>query len=247
MNAGVPLELPSHTWSALVAYLHESGSSADPEEVIGLAIEEWIAQQRRRAAPEDRAGGAGTARNDPGNAPGDDPGDDPDSEPGDSAGDDDPGRGYQWKTLFLPAGTRLRMWYDGKFHYADVVGDDIRFGARKVSPAQFANAVAGNTRNAWRDIWLLFPRDTRWKLASLRRRQAQQLEERLALAPPPQAGTPAPGSHALPVHKSESESESDDASKYLRRLANLIEQALIVRQMPRHRRRTDSLGDDVAY
>jgi hypothetical protein len=214
MNARVPLELPSHTWSALVAYLHESGSDADPEEVAARAIEDWIAHERKRAAAQGTHAAAGAG---------------------------DPGRGYQWKALFMPSGTRLRMWYGGRFHYADVVGDDINFQGRSVSPAQLANAVAGNTRNAWRDIWLLFPGETRWKLASLRRRQAWQLEARLASGSPPTAGTPAPALHALPPP------ESDDASKHLRRLANLIEQALVMRQEPRHRRRTDTLGDDVAF
>src|SRR4051795_122211 len=112
----------------------------------------------------------------------------------------------------MPSGTRLRMWYDGRFHYADVVGDDINFQGRKVSPAQLANSVAGNTRNAWRDIWLLFPGETKWKLASLRRRRAQKWGERRAAGPQAQAGVLAHALHAPPAP------ESDDASKHLRRL-----------------------------
>jgi hypothetical protein len=58
------------------------------------------------------------------------------------------GGGYQWKGLFLPSGTRLRMWHGGGHHYAEVEGDNIVFEGRRVSPAQMANSVAGNTRNA---------------------------------------------------------------------------------------------------
>jgi hypothetical protein len=200
----VPLELPSPTFSALVAYLQESGSNIDPEEVIVVAIEEWIAHERKRAARGPVAA--------------------------------DRGRGYQWKSVFLPSGTRLRMWYEGKHHYAEVEDDDIVFGGRVVSPAQMVNSLSGNTRNAWRDIWLLFPGETAWKIASLRRRQAQQLEQRLALGPP----EPLPPLPALaPVQ--------DDSASHLRRLVNLFEQALQTRKEPRHRRRTDTLGDDVPF
>jgi hypothetical protein len=33
------------------------------------------------------------------------------------------GRGYQWKQLFLPDGTDLRMRYRGAYYYAKVEGD----------------------------------------------------------------------------------------------------------------------------
>ncbi|MFL6673482.1 MAG: hypothetical protein ACJ8LG_09340 [Massilia sp.] len=208
----VPLELPTHTFSALVAYLQESGSTAELEQVAVAAIEDWIAQQRQRAG---RTAGGG-------------------------AGAPDRGRGYQWKALFLPSGSRLRMWYGGRHHYAEVDGDDIVLEGRVVSPAQMANSISGNTRNAWRDIWILRPGETSWKLASLRRRQAQQLEQRLAAGPPaPAAPLPAALPSLLPA--------PDDASVHLRRLASLIEQALQMRSLPRQRRRTDTLGDDVPF
>jgi hypothetical protein len=202
------LELAADTYSALVSYLQECGSDAEPEEAAAVAIEEWIAHERRRAL------GSVGARANP-----------------------DPGRGYQWKDLFLPSGSRLRMSCQSTYYYAEVRGDDIMFEGRSVSPAQMANTVGGNTRNAWRDISILLPGETRWKRASLRRRQAQQLEERLA------AGPSAP----LPPPLVQPASEPVDATVHLRRLANLIEQALATRNSPQYRRRTDSLGDDVPF
>jgi hypothetical protein len=203
MEDRYPRQLPTHTWSALISYLHECGSDESPETVAATAIEDWIEQQRRRAAAS-RSPSSATAER---------------------------GRGYQWKGLFLPSGTRLRMWHGDQQHYAEVEDDDIIFEGRRVSPAQMANAVAGNTRNAWREIWLLMPGETRWKLASLRRRQATQLEERLALGPPP----PPPVAVAPAVEQADARS--------LRQLAHLLERALAERQMPVYRRRSDSLGD----
>lgn len=140
-------------------------------------------------------------------------------------------RGYQWKALFLPSGSRLRMSCDGKSHYAEVHGDDIVFGGRSVSPAQMVKTVAGGTRNAWRDLWILSPGETVWKPASVRRNQARQIDNALS-APqpaPPAAATPAVA--AAP------------AEALLRRLALLLERNLDARQ-PQYRRRTDTMDDD---
>jgi hypothetical protein len=135
------------------------------------------------------------------------------------------GRGYQWKSLFLPSAARLRMNFDGTCHYAEVKGDEIVFQGESVSPAQMANRIAGGTRNAWRDLWILFPGERHWKLASLRRRQAQDLDKLIASPPamiPPLVPTVAP----------------DDV--HLKRLANILERALAERG-PSYRRRSDHL------
>jgi hypothetical protein len=135
------------------------------------------------------------------------------------------GRGYQWKSLFLPAATRLRMNFNGKFHYAEVDGDEILFQGERVSPAQMANHIAGGTRNAWRDLWILFPGERSWKLASVRRRQAQDIDKQIAS---PAAVIPplVPAVAADDVH--------------LKRLANMLERALAERG-PCYRRRSDHL------
>lgn len=74
-------------------------------------------------------------------------------------------RGYQWKNLFLPTGTQLRMQYKGRYHYAKVVGDEVIFEGNVTSPGSMANAIAGSSRNAWRDIWIKRPVETKWTLA----------------------------------------------------------------------------------
>ena len=66
-------------------------------------------------------------------------------------------RGYQWKSLFLPEGTELRMSTTGSTYHARVVGDDIVYNGRKVSPRGMTLAIAGEGRNAWRDLYLKFP------------------------------------------------------------------------------------------
>lgn len=214
MNDRVPLQLPTHTFFALAAYLQESGSDANAEEVAATAIAEWIAQERARAA----------------------------------VGRSVRARGYQWKGLFLPEGTRLRMLHDGKFHYAEVQGDDIVFNGRSVSPARMANEVAGCTRNAWRDLWLLLPGESAWRLASVRRRQAGLIGQAIA-AGAATAGLPAAACapHAAPALASAPlaapAAASGPADALLRRLAGLLERSIEARQ-PLYRRRTDLLAED---
>lgn len=74
-------------------------------------------------------------------------------------------RGYQWKNLFLPSGTQIRMQYKGAYFYAKVDGDEIIYDSKPISPGSLANTIAGNSRNAWRDLWIKRPEDKEWKLA----------------------------------------------------------------------------------
>jgi hypothetical protein len=82
-------------------------------------------------------------------------------------------RGYQWKCLFLPEGTRLRVWCRHEHGYAEVVGDKLMSDCRSVSPNQFVAACADTVRNAWVEINVLMPGETAWKLASVRRREIE--------------------------------------------------------------------------
>lgn len=77
--------------------------------------------------------------------------------------------GYQWKSLFLPAGTKLRVAIRRKIYHAAVDGDQILYDGDEVSPAQLVNQLAGCTRNAWKHVWLLLPGETRWQLAATMR------------------------------------------------------------------------------
>ena len=73
---------------------------------------------------------------------------------------DESSRGYMWKRVFLPQGTLLRMRKtDGSFEYAKVEGDHPVYKGERLSPNQFALKVAGNARDAWRDVWVKRPFD----------------------------------------------------------------------------------------
>ena len=74
--------------------------------------------------------------------------------------------GYQWKTLFLPDKTEMRMQYKGKYFYARVMGDQVIYNGNPISPASFVNTVTGTSRNAWRDVWIKRPSDTEWQFAN---------------------------------------------------------------------------------
>jgi hypothetical protein len=86
-------------------------------------------------------------------------------------------KGYQWKTLFLPDGTQIRMQYKGSYSYAKVEGDELIYGGKSISPASLANTIAGSSRNAWRDLWIKRPADKEWKLADECRGEAQDADK----------------------------------------------------------------------
>jgi hypothetical protein len=77
-------------------------------------------------------------------------------------------RGYQWKNLFLPEGTQIRMQYKGAYSYAKVEGDEIIYQGKTISAGSLANSIAGSNRNAWRDLWIKRPwrqgMETGWRL-----------------------------------------------------------------------------------
>lgn len=73
--------------------------------------------------------------------------------------------GYQWKGLFLPDSTEVRMQYKGDWYYAMVEGDKLIYEGEPITPGRLANTVAGTSRNAWRDLWIKRPADAEWLLA----------------------------------------------------------------------------------
>ena len=75
--------------------------------------------------------------------------------------------GYQWKEMFLPAGTKLRASFDGKPYFAVVQGAEIKYGERAISPSRFANIQGSGNRNAWKAIWLRLPGSDQWLLAEV--------------------------------------------------------------------------------
>lgn len=75
-------------------------------------------------------------------------------------------RGFQWKNIFLPDGTRLRTSYGHANEFAKVIGDHIvSDDGTRLTPSRFANRHAKG-RNAWRFVWLRFPGDDYWSRAA---------------------------------------------------------------------------------
>lgn len=79
-------------------------------------------------------------------------------------------RGYQWKQVFLPNGTELRVIHGGRSTYATVQDEQIISDGAPTTPSRLANMRGCGTRNAWRITWLRFPGHTRWQRAAECRR-----------------------------------------------------------------------------
>ncbi|MRW92216.1 hypothetical protein GJ699_19665 [Duganella sp. FT80W] len=79
-------------------------------------------------------------------------------------------RGYQWKQVFLPNGTELRVVHGGRSTYAKVEDEQIISDGTPTTPSRLANVRGCGTRNAWRTIWLRFPGTSRWQQADQCRR-----------------------------------------------------------------------------
>lgn len=77
-----------------------------------------------------------------------------------------PTGGYQWKALFLPDGSELRMRYRGAYHYASIDGDQLKYAGEAVSPRDWTLMVTGSVRNPWRDIWIRRGIDECWTRAA---------------------------------------------------------------------------------
>jgi len=95
--------------------------------------------------------------------------------------------GYRWKTLFLPEGSRLRVWLRHEHGHAEVIGDELIYDDRPVSPNEYVRHCAGPNRNAWELISILLPGAPKWIPATVLRRQAGVTPPD-APAEPPAAG-----------------------------------------------------------
>lgn len=195
------LELPTTTLLAISEHLRMSGSKMSAEQTVTHAMQEWIAAHSG-ALLANRNRGKGDAL-----------------------------RGYQWKNVFLPDGTDLRMTYAEGTYYARVEGDQLLFQGRPVSPRSFALHVAGGVRNAWRDLWIRFSGRRDWK-------RAQAVRAEQAPAAPP-AASPVDTINAAAACMS-------DALKTALMLVehtNAQSARKVERRLERHRRETDILAD----
>lgn len=148
-----------------------------------------------------------------------------------------PSRGYQWKSVFLPEGTQLRMHHRDESYYARVEGDAIVFQGQRMSPRQMTIAIGGGGHNAWRELAILLPGETKWKPASLLRRANE-----LGPAPPSTLVSPAEAMSAAAACMTEA----------LKAALTLVDHAgtqslpKYERRVERHRRAQDLMEDACA-
>lgn len=95
----------------------------------------------------------------------------------------EPTRGYQWKLLFLPETTLVRLCHRERWHVGKVIGDDLIYEGCPVSPHQMAHEIAGDGRNAWRVLWLRFPGEKTWTNAGQLRTRLQKRAAKPAPTP----------------------------------------------------------------
>jgi hypothetical protein len=76
------------------------------------------------------------------------------------------GRGYQWKDLFLPDGTRLRVRHNGLAYHAQIEGDQMVYEGKPTSPSAWCALICGSVRNAWRDVYVRRDYTEAWTQAS---------------------------------------------------------------------------------
>lgn len=139
-----------------------------------------------------------------------------------------PLRGYQWKRLFLPEGTELKVSCCGSIAVAHVVGNAVVYRDVPMTPNRFAAEVAGSARNAWRDVWLRLPGQRYWRNAAFVR------EEQLRVARPAAPPT---------FQRHEPSAAPAIMAQSLRNALALIEKASTCRH-GKMERRTDILPDD---
>ncbi|UOD31746.1 hypothetical protein INH39_08710 [Massilia violaceinigra] len=149
-------------------------------------------------------------------------------------------KGYQWKCLLLPDGTDIRMTVAGRTEYAVVVGDAIVYQGRSVSPRGMTLAIAGEGRNAWRDLMIRRPGDAKWLYASVLRTRIERAERQAQ----PQPATPADSMAAAARCMS-------DALRSAMVLVDHVNAQAVRQQDERRRigsrREADQLGEDCAF
>lgn len=108
-------------------------------------------------------------------------------------------RGYWWKSLFLPEGSKLKKFLRPGHDCAVVEGDRLMYEGRPVSPNQFAGLFSGCVRNAWRDLAVWSPDDRKWKYAHVRRRELQREQARHAAEAATRTPAPTPPQTCAPA------------------------------------------------
>eukprot|EP01030_Chromulinospumella_sphaerica_P010598 gene10598-10408_t len=124
------------------------------------------------------------------------------------------------------------MSHKGQHYYAKVQGDHVIFRQQAVTPRAMVLAIAGDGRNAWRDLWLRLPQHGQWmNAARLRRLQIGQEQG--------QANNPA----------AELNAAATAMNQALKAAVSLIEHVdyqsttVLERRLPKNRRAIDLLED----
>jgi hypothetical protein len=86
--------------------------------------------------------------------------------------------GYQWKDLFLPHGTGLRICHRGMCYFAQVEGDLLIADGKITTPNKWVEEICGSVRNAWRDIYIRRTLREGWSHASAWRAAAGEQPQR---------------------------------------------------------------------
>ncbi|KQV47484.1 MULTISPECIES: hypothetical protein [unclassified Duganella] len=137
-------------------------------------------------------------------------------------------RRYQWKRLFLPESTELKMSYRGTNAFAEVVGDSLVYQGQLTTPNQFVAEVAGTARNAWEVLWLRLPGQRYWK-------NARFIRNEILRGP-----YPAP----LPEFRAHDTTASPAVMAHSLRNALVLIEKASTRRHGKMERRTDVLPDD---
>jgi hypothetical protein len=155
MDAVSPLTGAAPSLLRLESFLSEIESPLSAAQALAQAITNWIADERARVASGRAPAAAG------GRAVG----------------------GYRWKCLFLPDGSDLLMSYKGMDYLARVRDGAIVYQGERLTPRQFTLAVAGDGRNAWRDLCVRQPGEKLWTRARTLRRRIEQQEACAPVSP----------------------------------------------------------------
>jgi hypothetical protein len=110
------------------------------------------------------------------------------------------------------------------------------YQGRRVSPRGLTLAIAGEGRNAWRDLWIRFPGERHFKGANRCRIEAQAAESRPQLSP------------AESMHLAAAAMEQALAAALaLVHHSSSRQEAPPERRVEHHRRASDVLGEDCAF
>ena len=213
MNPARLLPVNNDALLALGAHLRHSASALSLTDAVAVAIRAWLA---------DNAGTVAIS----GHAQSDDA--------------DSCSRGYQWKELFLPEGTALRVRCGDEVHHARVAGDAIVYRGRRVSPHQLTLAIAGDGRNAWRDLSLRLPGEEHFRPACVLRRLAKA-----GGVAHPASGRESPV--ATIAAAAASMSEALRAALTLVEHSNAMAMPKFERRVDKHRRGEDVLTDHAMF